>query len=393
VGDIALSNLEHDGLYNLYRDSKTRKQYAAVAGRVYEVKADDAQWRIVGPSGQPGPRLGLDAHQHWQLDLRLGLAGGGAQVTRFQELEPRGSVDRILIVEAQGLSEIRTIYRERASMIVEANVQARRYLENCLFNMTPAKRGGLIQGRANYLIREFFGVTWLNPVLQSMVRKKVEKLYLAITDPSIASLSSRRYVVGTNKPGNESTAAFISKSDPEKRVYLTELFFEAPEFTLNGEAQRSGFNASAHYRAGTLIHELAHLTGDTHDIADLDSSAPFVDFLDDTTPYNLAIRNELKHLRASALSHKTPADRLFRKYDRSSWRDFSERDGVMKEVILRITGTTTLADARHVFLTNEQKRAEVILSNADSVASLLMELGRSRVLPEVGVEESITSSR
>lgn len=393
VGDIALSDLEHDGLYNLYKDPKTLKQYAAVAGRVYEVKAVNDHWRIVGPGGQPGPLLGLDTDQQWQLDLRLGLAGGGAQVTRFQVLEPRGSVDRILMVEAQGLSEIRTIYRERASMIVEANVQARRYLENCLFNLVPARRGGVIQGRANHLIREFFGVPWLSPQLQSMVRKKATKLYLAITDPSLASLSSRRYVVGTNKPGNESTAAFIATSDPEKRVYLTELFFEAPEFTLNDDAHRRGFNASVHYRAGTLIHELAHLTGATHDIADLDSSAPFVDFLDETTPENQAIKEELKNLRATALSHRSPANRLFRKHDRSGWRDISEQDGAMKEMILRITGTSTLVDARHVFLAHPQKRAGVILSNADSVAALLMELGRSRVLPELGTEDSITSSR
>ena len=391
VEAIALSDLEHDDLYNLYRDPQTLKQYAAVVGRVYEVKADSGHWQIVGPNGQPGPKIALDAEQRWQLDLRLGLAGGGAQVTRLQE--SRNSVDGILIVEAQGMREIRRIYHERAGMIVEANIQARRYLENCLFNLIPSKRGGLVQGRAHHLLREFFGLTWLNPVLQSMVRKKATKLYLAITDPSLASLSSQRYVVGTNRPGNETTAAFISTSDPQKRIYLTELFFDAPEFTLNGDALRVGFNAAAHYRAGTLIHELAHLSGDTHDIADLDSSAPFADFLDDTTPEKEAIRDELRSLRATALSHNTPADRLFRKYDRTGWRDISDNDGAMKETILRITETSNLADARQVFLANPQKRAEVILSNADSVAALVMDLGRTRVLPEMGVDEPLTSSR
>ncbi|KFE50061.1 hypothetical protein IV01_25565 [Pseudomonas syringae] len=226
-----------------------------------------------------------------------------------------------------------------------------------------------------------------------MVRKKATKLYLAITDPSLASLSSQRYVVGTNRPGNESTAAFISTSDPQKRIYLTELFFEVPEFTLNRNALYSGFNVAAHYRAGTLIHELAHQTGNTHDIADLDSSAPFADFLDDSRAETEVIRDQLRSLRATALSHNTPADRLFRIDDGEGWRDIVERDGAMKEVILRITGTTNLADARHVFLNDEQKRAEVILSNADSVAALLMDLGRSQVLPEPGDDETITSSR
>lgn len=393
VDTLALSDLEHDGLYNLYRDPQTLKQYAPVVGRVYQVKADNGRWQIVGPNGQPGPRIVLDADQRWQLDLRLGLAGGGGQLTRMQAQESRNSVDGILIVEAQGMGEIRRIYHERASMIIEANIQARRYLENCLFNLTPSKPGAVVQGRTHHLLREFFGLSWLNPILQSMVRKKATKLYLAITDSSLAALFSRRYVVGTNRPGNENTAAFISTSDPQKRIYLTELFFEVPEFALNGDALRVGFNAAAHYRAGTLIHELAHLSGDTHDIADLDSSAPFADFLDDSTAETEALRDELKNLRATALSHNTPADRLFRKYDRSGWRDIHDSDGAMKEIILRITGTSNLADARRVFLTNAQKRAEVILSNADSVATLLMDLGRVRVLPEMEVEDSLTSSR
>ena len=148
-------------------------------------------------------------------------------------------MDHILIVEAQGLSEIRAIYHDRANMIVESNVQARRYLENCLFNLVPVRRG-ILYGRTNHLICEFFGVQWLSPALFNMVRSIARKLYLAITDPSLASFSSRRYVVGSNKPGNESTAAFISKSDPEKRIYLTERFFDAPEYPLKDLAQLGG---------------------------------------------------------------------------------------------------------------------------------------------------------
>jgi len=390
VREIALHDLEYDSLLNLYTDPHTQSQYAAIGGRVYCVTADTAQWRVVGPNGEQGPLVRLDVNQQWQFDLRLGLRGGGGRQTHFQSLESRDSVDHILIVEAQGMSEIRAVYHERASMIVEANVQARRYLENCLFNLVPVRRG-ILQGRTNHLICEFFGVRWLPPVLLTMLRDKVRKLYLAVTDPSLTSLSSRRYVVGSNKPGNESTAAFISTSDPEKRIYLTERFFDAPGYSLKDPAQLGGFSALAHYRAGTLIHEMAHLFCDAHDIADLDSSAPFPDLLDDSHPASKAIKDELSTLRATALSHNTPADRLFRKHDSSGWRDITDEDGAMKASILRITGTTSLAKARDVFLNDPQKRSEVILSNADSVAVLVMNLGRMRVLPETGSSVSITS--
>ena len=161
--------------------------------------------------------------------------------------------------------------------------------------------------------------------------------------------------------------------------------------SLKDLAQLGGFNASAHFRAGTLIHELTHLVGGAHDIADLDASAPFLDLLDDGHPVSKALKDELSALRATALSHKTPADRLFRKRDSSGWRDISEQDGPIKASILRITGTTNLAQARDVFLSDPQKRSEVILSNADSVAVLVMNLGRTRALPESGSAVSITS--
>ncbi len=393
VRDIALSDLQHDGLYNLYTDARTHKQYTALSGLVYEVSTDQTQWRIVGPNGEQGPEIRRDASQQWQLVLGLGLKGGGGQLTRFQAIESQSAIDRSLMIEARGMSEIRAFYHERANMIIEANVQARRYLENCLFNLVPVKRGGLLPGRTNHLIAEFFGLPWLPPPLIALIRKKARKLYLAVTDPSLASLSSRRYVVGTNRPGNEATAAFISTADPEQKIYLTERFFEQPHYSLQTHARYQGFNASAHYRAGTLIHEMAHLVGDAHDIADLDSSAPFADLLDDSNPQQKAIKDELIHLRATALSHKTPADRLFRKYEQSGWRDIADSDGVMKEVILRITGTTTLARAREVFFADAQKRSQVILSNAESLAVLVMSLGRARVMPDTGPVVSITSSR
>lgn len=111
----------------------------------------------------------------------------------------------------------------------------------------------------------------------------------------------------------------------------------------------------------------------------------------DSHPASKSIKDELSTLRATALSHKTPAERLFRKHDSSGWRDISEQDGAMKASILKITGTTSLAQARDVFLTDPRKRSEVILSNADSVAVLVMNLGRTRALPESGSAVSITS--
>lgn len=393
VSDIALSGLLHDPLYNLYQDPHTGKRYAAVAGQVYEVQHTVEQWRVVGPQGA-GPAVRLNAEQQWEFVLNLGLIGGGGQVSRASAFEPRASIDHILVVEAQGMSEIRAAYPERADMIVEAHVQARMYLENCLYNLVPRRFGASVHGHISYEIAEFFGVSRPNLYLTGAIRKKATQLYLALTDTSLSPMTSRRYVVGTNRAGNQSTAAFISRNDPARRIYLTERFFEVPEFMLKRNVgPDGGFNPSGHYRAATLLHELSHLVSGTHDIAYLESPAPFVELLDDSTPGRLAVRRQLQDIRNKALSIHTPEDKLFRAQEISQGGDDIDIDGAVKAAVLRIAGKSTLEQARSVFFSDPLKRSQIILANADSLTVLVMTLGRRRLAPEFEFNDSVTSSR
>lgn len=59
-------------------------------------------------------------------------------------------------------------------------------------------------------------------------------------------------------------------------------------------------------------------------------------------------------------------------------RDLQNSDGDVKPAILRITGRKTLNEARDVFYNDADKRAQIILSNADSITLLVTLLGRER---------------
>lgn len=48
----------------------------------------------------------------------------------------------------------------------------------------------------------------------------------------------------------------------------------------------------------------------------------------------------------------------------------------LKRRVLSITGAKTLNEARQIFMSNVDKRIDVILSNADSVSYLVTHLGR-----------------
>jgi predicted GTPase len=69
---------------------------------------------------------------------------------------------------------------------------------------------------------------------------------------------------------------------------------------------------------------------------------------------------------------------LFRIDVDDAWRDLRTADGDAKSVILKLTDTSNLEDARDKFLHDPKTRAKVILSNADSVALLVTLLGRER---------------
>jgi uncharacterized protein (DUF2267 family) len=379
---VAIAEMRHDGLLNQYVDDAGLR-YAVVDGKVYRVSIDkdNGVWSIVGAYGTPGPKLAADEKQLWHMDLTLRLKGGGGAVaSKYKAIRTGFNANDVMITKASGMREIRLKYYNEAVAIMEAHQQAERYLQNSLDNLNVHQPGTPLDPRVTEIIGDFFGIAQPGPALLAKTRQIMATLFDAITQTSLAPSTSSRFVVGVTKPGYHHVAAFAIKADPEQRIFLTEQFFRAPLYHLTRRAVSDGFVASRHYRAVNLIHELSHLFLDTHDIAYLRTMAPFPDLLLADNPANTAMKDQIQRLHDQGLSLASPRRELFTHIENGVRRDITHSDGASLEAILRITQTTTLKDARDEFMDNVNKRREVMLSNADSVALLAVRLGRYNYL-------------
>lgn len=376
--NVELDEMRHDALLNLYFDKEDATPYAVVAGRVYQVKRlpEQGQWKVVGGDGSPGPHLLLGNDQHWQLDLNARLRGGGGAVTRFLDATASASADEGLVIEASGMAEIRRTYRFRAQRIGEAHMQASHYLETCLDNLNATLPDGTLDPRVQRIIGDYFGVASPDQALLSQVKHAVKTLLDALMDASLSPLSSSRFVVGSNRPGRGNVTAFVIPLDPQKRLFLTNHFFRPPRYRLKPEAMLEGFETTQHFQAATLIHELSHLVLDTKDIAYLESNAPYLDLLREDTASAVRTRAHVERMQDYRFSHRTPKGDLFTQNDDGHWRDVQREDGLGYATVLRITGGKTLDEARTIFLADADKRSQIMLRNADSVALLILRLGR-----------------
>lgn len=376
--DVALKNMRKNELFNTYRDDANGRVYVAVSGAVYELNYDRNRWYIVSDNVR-GPAVKLGEDQKWVLDLDTGLRGGGGVVSRIKGSLVDTDANEILMVEAAGMPEIRHVSRAWAEFIEEGHAQARFYLENCLDNLTLRPPLNALDSRAQHIVSEFFSQRTPQAGLYDSIKQAVTKLYEELMHPSLSPIDSQRYVVGTNRRGHEPSNAFTFDRDPFKRIYLTERFFRPPVFRLKTRVQRAGsFNYASHYHAAILIHELSHQVLNTDDIAYVDSFAPFLDLLEDTPGYRLRVKTEQVAQQQKILSYNTDRSQLFKQLEEGLWRDLRRTDGDGKQTILRITGKRNLEQARDVFYADPGKRAQVILSNADSVALLVTLLGRER---------------
>jgi hypothetical protein len=376
--NVALTEMHHDAVLNVYRYTQNDTPYAVVAGKVYQIKRPDrdGKWMIVGPDGSSGPRISLDHNQRWQLELRMGLRGGGGVVSTAKASVALTVAERELLVEASGMPEIRQLYRPRARSIGQAHSQARRYLETGLDNLHAYGPNAALDPQVNRIIGEFFGTPSPSVALLTGIERAITNLLDALMDASLSPWSSPRFVVGTLRPSSDRSVAFVMPSDPRRRIFLTDLFFNVRRLPVTPAAAAQGFDQGVHYRAGTLIHELSHLVLDTKDIAYLDAPTPYPDLLQDNTAANLRNRLAIERLHNEGLSHRTPLSELFTVVENHVVRDLAPKDKAGFRAILRITGTDTLADARAVFLSDSVKRSEVMLKNADSLTLLILRLGR-----------------
>lgn len=380
---VALSHMRHDNLLNLYLDTADDTPYAVVGGKVYQVRhaTETGEWSIVGADGTPGPQLSLDSNQRWQLNLDLRLRGGGGVVTKSRATKVDQSADAALVIEASGMPDIRLRYRDRARRIYQAHLKARHYLENCMDNLNAHQGGDALQPDVTRIIGEFFGVDIPDQLLLTDTQSAIRALFDEVMDVSLSPFSSPRFVVGSNRPGREAVTAFIIKEDPQRRVFLTEKFFNVPRYALKPEAAAQGFETSIHHRAAILLHELSHQVLDTYDIAYLEVMAPYPDLLLGDTADNLDVLAHVERLQRYQLSHRSARSDLFMLNEDGQWRDIAPADKCGFHAILQITQTTTLDDARDVFLSDLRARSRIMLRNADSLVLLILNLGRHNLVP------------
>lgn len=377
VHDVSLNQLEKDDSLSIFKDTVSLKQYAAVAGKVYQVRNGVNGWCVI-EGEEEGPLIRLGTDHRWTFDISLGARRNGGALTRFKTNLTDLYVDDVFVVDARGIAEVQRLYPLKATQIVEAHEQASTYLRNAISNLTVRSGRRVLDPRALRIIKEFFGVHTPGNRLVIAVKQAITDVYRALLDPSLSPHSSQRYVVGTNRLNSRSTTAFTYTHDPLKRVFLSDRFFCTPFVRLkSAQSRRGGFNVGAHYRAVALIHEVSHIASKTEDIVYVDSELPFLDLLEDTGTYRARLKRDQTKNQAR-LSHLTPRDELFRIEEDGAWRDLKTVDGGAKSKVLKLTGASSIDAARDVFLDNPEIRAKVILSNADSIALLVTLLGRER---------------
>ncbi|WP_426114104.1 dermonecrotic toxin domain-containing protein [Pseudomonas sp. DSP3-2-2] len=379
---VSLSELTKDELFNVYRSRSTSNEYAPVDGKVYQIRFTVGGYRIV-KDHILGPWIRTDKDRNWTLDLDAGLKGGGGMLSRIDVLTIDDQLDEILIVEARGLPEIRRLFPDRARRIAEAHQGVRNLLKTARSNLLPKFATGDIPAATRHIIADFFTVTTPNERLIALIILKITELQEALLHQSLSPFSSERFVVGTNKRGHQDATAFTYSADVHKRIFLTERYFRGKTYRLKPPPSgQNGFNVQAHYRTTVLLHELSHIANDSHDIAYVEASAPYLDLVYDSGDYYQSLKKRYEGYQQRCLSFDTPREELFKDTTSDEFpRDLKTSDGDAKLTILRITGKKTLDEARDIFYADADKRSDIILSNADSITLLVTLLGRERFNP------------
>lgn len=380
VHDISTGELEKEPVSNLYRDPLRNHHYAVVAGKLYRVRSDAAGWHIVWHEVN-GPAIRLNHAQQWEL--RVGLRGGGPVVSRLRGAIVEVNLHEIFTVEAQGMHEIRQLYRDKARRIGQAHLWGCNYLHSALDNLRLDPASGQLAPASSALLGDFFGVRSIDAELLGSVRAALSSLLDTFLDPSISPWSSSRFVVGTGKEFHADIPAFTYTNDPQKRVFLGTRFFSGLQVRLKPPPSgQNGFDQGAHFRTAVLLHELSHIAHGNFDIAYVDAVLPYLDLIENTGRYYSVVKRGIEKCQQRTLSHLTARDELFTDtLSTGVSRDLDATDNGALEAILRITGGKDLDQARDIFLQDAGKRAEIILANADSVALLTTLLGRKRFLP------------
>lgn len=381
--DIQLSDLRKDPALHLYQDAKTGAYYAPVRGRVFEVRQTDDAWTIYH-NDERGPQI-QRVQDEWQISPPNRLLGGGAAVSyAYHSRDTDASARTHFVTEASGMARMRRRFAGRYYMIQTAHGQAMRYLRQTLDNLNTTQPSTPLSPAVEGVLQDILG-TPSTPPLLSALRTKCIDLFDELLKPSMDPRTSLRYVIGHNLLGYERTTAFTYPSDPQKRIFFTEAFFNLrTEVQVHALPEIPQAQLLTHQQAVTLIHELSHTRLDAVDLAYVEASVPFLDLIDQQSAASKGFVRAVKRARATELSVLTPSAYLFRAEEKGVFRDYETRDGRQKKTVLDITGAKTLADARIVFRSDADKRARVIMANADSMALIVSLIGRGDFPPAPG---------
>jgi hypothetical protein len=377
--DIALTDLAPGTPASLYRDQASLRHFIPLAGKVYPVKKAGKHWRL-SQGELAGPYVHCNAQGEWTVDLDRHHPRYGKTLSRYAgKMSTRVAERDAINIEAVGMREIAALSNWKAQCIDEALNVATYYAVNCKRNLLHFATQLAPDSRLGRFFSELFGIVTLTPDQVQRIERRVDEVLDELTNHTLISPDSGRFVCGTHRYSPRNTFAFVLPDDQEQKIYLLDRFFDPP---LDNYQNRltTPFNISAHARATVLIHEISHLKSLTEDLAYLDSMRPFHDLINVNVHGARLMQTDLADLRDTALSTLTPATLLFKTWDEFSeeWEDFgsSRATTPQKDKVLSITGCRTLNEARDMFMSNADKRIDTILANADSVTYLISQLGR-----------------
>ena len=369
---VSLDAMEHEVSTHLYHSKPRGLYYIVLAGKVFRVTESQNRWRIYIGEDRDGPVVKLGARQQWELDPRERLLGGGPAYSRHS----RGRDVHDYTIQARGIKSIRRLSPGKALMIQMAHQLAIEYLSGAkqtLSAMTVMDPQAL---KYRLWLADYLNMPTLTERQILTIDLAIDLIYTRMSKPSMNPVTSERFLQVKAKRPDDDVVAFVDQNDTHKYVYLTDLFFNTPFDNLNAsdhewlEATLPPFDFNNHYRAVTLIHELSHQKFFTEDIQYMNVAYPFVELLKNNPAFDAVSKQRTSDLQRNTLSLTTPRDRLF-----TRGGSHAPLEASAVERILSVTGTTRLDDARDVFLADPEKRATVILSNADSITLIISRLG------------------
>lgn len=377
---VALQSFTKNQADGTYVDPISKNRYAAIAGKVYRVAKPGAAWQILQEQ-RNGPSLRQSPTRQMLIDPDMHAVHYGKALSKMHNRYATDhEVRQVLNIEARGMEDIRAHHPEKARMIVQSIDMARHYAFNSLHNLAQLRR--MSPGtRLDTFLKYFFDVRRVDNGLLDKIKQTIVPICTALVDPDEDLLNSERFVVGSNKYQHTGLIAFVVEQDVRKNVHFTERFFDQ-QLDWYKSCLTEPFNVDGHSQAATLIHEFAHLFSKAVDIASLEARRPFSDLVTPITQYGHAMKQRQVDFQRAALSLGTPREELFARWNdnEQAWTDLDEVPGLnhVGKAILKIVGTETMEEARDAFLDQHSpdKRIDIILRNADSIAFLICEMGR-----------------